>query len=103
MDFTYFKQASRGDEKFRVIFWIYFLIGSIGIGLLAAIFNATSSTPGTPFTGFTLALIIVLPYAAWVLGALWMCAFNTEWKAWGYLARGIIIYTVVSYIYQIAT
>ena len=38
-----------------------------------------------------------LRLAVWVLVAMWRCAFNVNWRGWGYIVRGILILTVIGF------
>jgi len=38
-----------------------------------------------------LLLIVWIPYLVFAYVSIWQCADNTEWKVWGYLARGVVI------------
>jgi hypothetical protein len=38
-----------------------------------------------------LLLIVWIPYMVFAYVSIWQCADNTEWKVWGYMARGVVI------------
>ncbi len=61
VDFSYFKQAWRGREKLRTVFWIYYIIGSVGISLLAILFEMIGIGLQIKYLGTTFALVLVLP------------------------------------------
>ena len=37
-----------------------------------------------------LLLIVWVPYLLFAYVSIWQCADNTDWKVWGYLARGVV-------------
>ena len=42
-----------------------------------------------------LLLIVWIPYSIFAYVSIWQCANNTEWKVWGYMARGVVIVGVL--------
>ena len=78
--------AWRGQERLWKVFWLYgFILGIILqiIGsVAAALYGATFYIP---------ALIFYIIYIIWLMVAQWRCAFNAEWKIWGYVVRILII------------
>jgi len=49
-----------------------------------------------------LLLIVWIPYLVFAYVAIWQCANNTEWRVWGYVARGMVILGFLR-IFQVIT
>jgi hypothetical protein len=45
----------------------------------------------------------LLPYRVWILVSVWRCAFNAESRAWGYVARILVVIGFFSTMYFIVT
>ncbi|MDP7599748.1 MAG: hypothetical protein QF605_00040 [Rhodospirillales bacterium] len=46
-------------------------------------------------------VIILASYAVYSAVGVWRCAFNADWRGWGYLARGIIGLSTIYLLYQL--
>ena len=83
------KAAWQGTAKLWKVFWLYnFLLGS-------ALLYATDYSAKLGAVVEVTIYLVVLVWIIWVAVALWRCAFNAKWRIWGYLARGVVILTVV--------
>jgi hypothetical protein len=70
-----------GQEKLWRVFWIY------GFGLFFLLAIAAMRVP--PLVG------LLFVQGAWMLVALWRCAFNSDYRVLGYLVRaGVIAFPV---------
>jgi hypothetical protein len=67
-------QAVLGRERLWVVFWLYCVLGSVGLLVFLAVFNLS----------LEVALIV---YVLWAHYSLWTCAFNTNWRPFGHAAR----------------
>ena len=79
-----FRRAWKGQERLWKAYWGHlwlgtFIASSAAIILLpiAALFDIS----------LLITLIPVLPYTAFATVCVWRCAFNSDWRGWGYLAR----------------
>lgn len=75
-------RAWRGEERLWRVFWIY------GV-LFGIILNVINHIAGM-FLGASVAvpyLVIGVIHSIWLVVALWRCAFNAEWRIWGYVIR----------------
>jgi hypothetical protein len=86
----------QGNEKLWKVFWLYNTL--LGSALLYAM--DYSARLGTIVE--VAIYLVVLVWVVWVAVGLWRCAFNTQWRIWGYLARGAVILTVAGGILAIA-
>ena len=100
MNFDYFKRTWNGEEKLKILFWIYYVIGSIGIAMVPGVFQSAGLLIGINY-GAIFSLIIVVPYFVWIMVSLWRCAFNVDKRIWGYIVRGIVVFTIVSYLFRL--
>ena len=85
------KQAWRGEEKLWKVFWIYnFLFGAFINWCLDNVEKAN-------FEPLTWLLLIITPvWIVWVAVSMWRCAFNSDWRPWGYIVRGLLVLCVVA-------
>ena len=77
--------AWSGKEKLWKVFWLYnFILGT-------AIGYAIDYVAGLGLIIEIAVFTVVLIWAIWVLVALWRCAFNSRWRGWGYVCRGVVV------------
>lgn len=74
-------------------FWLW---GVLLSWILFAVFAGLASMTGVNWGLFALATIVMMPYTAWILVAVWQCAFNTDNDLWGYLARFLTLVWAVN-------
>jgi hypothetical protein len=79
-----FRRARKGQERLWKAYWGHLLLGtfivsSAAIILLpiAALFDISLSIVAIP----------IIPYLAFATLCVWRCAFNCDWRGWGYVAR----------------
>lgn len=90
-------KAWKGEERAWKVFWIYSLVlGFLFEKLLEVIVKLDN--------GYLTILyaIVILVWIVWCSASMWKCAFNTNWKYWGYLTRGLMVLIPVSIIVLIA-
>lgn len=75
---------SEGEAPLWKAFWIW---GVALSWILFGLFTALTNAVGLNWGVFALATIVMMPYTAWILVAVWQCAFNVGNDLWGYLAR----------------
>ena len=66
------------------IFWLW---GVLGSWILFAAFYAALQAWGVTWGLFAVAAIIMLPYTAWIITSVWLCAHNVGNRMWGDAAR----------------
>ena len=103
----YIVRAWNGEERLWKIFWLNIVLGSILFRFLGALVQSFLLATNIPvgwnifriiFVAFLLVFLLLLViYFVWALVALWKCAFNAEWKGWGYLGRAFVVWSVISF------
>ncbi len=87
---SFIQRSWRGQEPLWKVFWLYnFLLGSLlnaGLDMALDSDNAAAAI---------LASVVYVPYAIWMLVAMWRCAFNATWNIWGYLVRGLYVLMLI--------
>ncbi len=86
-------KAWRGEERLWKVFWIYGVIGTIVLLVLLSIVNS--------IFGSTIAIVyalIIVAYTLWLTVAEWRCAFQTDWKIWGYVVRILIVLNLIGLV-----
>jgi len=89
-----------GREPLRLVFWLYFGVAGIGGLFLASALGGLLMAFG--FAGIILASSIYVAtviYLGWCLYAIWQCAFNVNWRPWGYVARVFVLLGAVQLFY----
>lgn len=88
-----FKRALQGEERLWKVWWL----GGFGCTVFVwlwgtfVIHTATSSTnSGTRSAAVALHLLSVAVSAALAISE-WRCAFNVQWRGWGWIARTLIV------------
>lgn len=77
----------RGQAPLWTVFWLYGVIAShamFGLILLAYTHDA-------PWFAFAPMVLGFLAYTAWILAAVWRCAFNADEPIYGHAARGLTV------------
>ena len=83
-----------GKTKLWKVFWL------AGILFGALITVVSYALKDHDFVGSTiLFLAVIVIYLIWILVSQWRCAFNCNWKGWGYLVRLNIIATLAPLVY----
>jgi len=93
----FIKRSWRGEEKLWRVFWLYYMLGELIFFMFLYLIMFLISIVVTSEPPFLIILVYVIPvfgYFIWIIVSLWKCAFNTNWKGWGYLIR-ILATTVV--------
>ena len=78
------KKAWRGEEKLWKVFWIYDILGGF---LLVVINKILGKILGASLILGISDFVIWIVFCIWITVSLWRCAFNLDWKFWGYIAR----------------
>ncbi|MBN8542996.1 MAG: hypothetical protein J0M34_01895 [Alphaproteobacteria bacterium] len=90
-----FKQASSGQEKLWKVFWLWGFIGLFAVGVVTVLLMILTEMISLGSVARILISLIILVYFLWVVFAVWRCAFNVNWKIWGYLVRVYIVLQIV--------
>jgi hypothetical protein len=82
--------AWQGRERLWKVFWLYNLLLGLGFSILTDYVVTLGIIPSL------IAMVIMLAWATWITVALWRCAFNATWHAWGYIVRAIVVVSVAA-------
>jgi hypothetical protein len=86
------KGAWIGRQKLWKVFWLY------GVSLGAAIALILSQIQSSSAITFLPVYVFAVCWWFWVSVSLWNCAFNVEWRGWGYAARVLVAFPIVGVI-----
>ena len=64
----------------------YWLIGVVGGIVFGVLFNLLASS-----SAIFLVAIAWFPYIIFAMVSIWRCAWNANWRGWGYIARTIVV------------
>lgn len=98
----------RGEERMWKVFWFYYVLFSFVI-VIAYMPKFILESQGvalsvTVHAAYSLTLLIVLvAWLVWIVVSLWRCAFNNEWRVWGYLVRGMLIVQLAYVIREVSS
>ena len=82
-------QVLRGQERLSTVFGLYCVLGTVILTMLFGMF--VGGTEGRlPDTAYGIAGLVYAAYFLWAHVSLWMCAFNTTHRAWGFVARAYV-------------
>lgn len=84
---------TEGHGPLWKIFWLW---GVVLSWILFALYAGALQTFGLNWPLFIVSVIIMMPYTAWILVSVWMCAFNSGNDIWGYAARGLTVVWAVN-------
>ena len=87
--------ALRGKKQLKVVFWLYCAMGGITAAVLPFALAEPLYRIGFPLWSFTLLAGLQLLYLLWAHISVWMCAFNSSRRVWGYLARAYVSAVVI--------
>jgi hypothetical protein len=94
-------RALKGREKLKTVFWGYCIVGTLAVGgLLVAVCLALmrwDSSPHHVISGWWTGVVFI-SYFLWAHVSLWMCAFNSAKRGWGYAARCYAIVVTIYYL-----
>lgn len=84
---TSITRAWKGDEKLWIVFWLYGMLAGTILNILFI----------DVIGGFVPLLGIIWPivFTIWYLVASWRCAFNVNWRPWGYIVRILNVMIIV--------
>ena len=85
-------KAWKGEEKLWKVFWLYnFMLGAL-------ITTGLEAVSGINWLLAAVFAVFALVWAVWVVVALWRGAFNSRWRGWGYIVRGLLVLAVIAFI-----
>lgn len=82
----------KGNFQGKTPLWQVFWIQNVLVGGLLEFFVDKIGPLLSSFPLYLLVTFTVL-YGIWIFIGMWQCAFNADWKGWGYLVRGL--YTLI--------
>ena len=97
----YFVSAWNGKEKAGELFWLFYLIGMIGVSLFSGMLGFILAKIIGFELGWFIPFLFIVGCIIWILKALWACAFNVKWRGWGYIIRTIVLLHALSIINDI--
>jgi hypothetical protein len=97
------KMAWNGEVRLWKVFWIYIVLNFFLISLLRKVLEEVEKYVSLDNSILWRAFVaifglLVTVYFIWVSVSLWKCAFNSEWKVWGYVCRVIVVCRGVSFM-----
>ena len=102
MKTAYLKQCLTGQEQLGKVFWLFYIVGTIGITYVGwMIFGLIAILMDMEFIILIFFFLVALPYFIWATCSVWNCAFNVGWKPWGYIARVVVVVFFVGYASQV--
>ncbi len=99
MDFTYLKEIWRGEEKLSVVFWLFYVVGGLGVALLLSLFMFLGESVAW-WLNYLAILLIAVPYSVFIYVSLWRSAFNVENKMFGHGVRALLLYLLLATMYD---
>ena len=81
----------KSDEKLWKVFWLYAL--ALGSVLLTLSDHVLMSDAFIKYSVYVVTLIWMI-WMIWISVGLWQCAFNAKLKAWGFIVRGLVIFSI---------
>ena len=76
-----------GKEKLWKAFWLIGILGRILVATFVIIFALIGKSIGLTWSIAILSFLFIAIYIIWSFVSIWRCAFNTQNKNWGYVAR----------------
>lgn len=76
-----------GEEKLWKAFWLIGILGRILVATFVIIFALIGKSIGLTWSIAILSFLFISIYIIWSFVSIWRCAFNTQNKNWGYVAR----------------
>ncbi|MCE9685039.1 hypothetical protein LZP73_02290 [Shewanella sp. AS16] len=83
------KKNFQGKTPLWQVFWIQNVL--IGGGLQ---FGVDKIGPSLSTAPLYILITFNVIYGIWVFAGLWQCAFNAEWRGWGYIIRGVYVLVI---------
>jgi hypothetical protein len=96
---SFIKRSWRGEEKLWRVFWLYGVLLGIAISIVYAIIKGLLDL-GWPMVVAAMAFYAV--YQFWLLVSQWRCAWNVNWRGWGYIARFLVVLGFLGWIFGVA-
>ena len=86
------------EKRLALVFWIYFLAGTLLFGLLYGLAGAAGRFLNINEHIELVFSVFLAIYYLWIVVGLWISAFNVNWIGWGYLVRLFVIYMVLYWL-----
>jgi hypothetical protein len=95
----------RGGERLWKVFWLFGVAGAAAVGyVVGQVEGVVRSSPmwiGVGLIFWGLAAVASVAYQVWAYVSIWRCAFNADWKGWGYIARAFAVLGALGMIFAI--
>jgi hypothetical protein len=85
------KAAWRGEERLWKVYWVYGFLLSIGLKIAYFLGFMAAAMVGINFVFTPAAILFYFIYIVWLMVSEWRCAFNADWRIWGYIVRFFIL------------
>lgn len=86
-------RAWRGEERLWKVCWLYGPL--VGIILIAASTFAKSTESKNVILFYYVVHTVLL---IWFMVAQWRCAFNADWRIWGYIIRVLTVLSAIGFV-----
>ena len=96
----FFLNYWHGKERLWKAFWLIGILGRILVATFVIIFAIIGKSIGLTWSIAILSFLFISIYIIWSFVSIWRCAFNTQNKNWGYVARIFISMDLLTGIYQ---
>lgn len=80
------KRAWSGEERLWKVFWIYGFVFNLILAIIGVVIGLFLGPVGTK--AFS---VITFAYFVFIAVSEWRCAFNANWRGWGYVVRVLVI------------
>lgn len=89
-------EAFRGRGRLHVVFWGYCIVGGLSAAALPGLVAESLYDRGFPIWFFIMLALAQGFYLLWAHVSVWMCAFNSSRRLWGYAARTYVLVAVAA-------
>lgn len=97
---TFLKEHWQGKRRLASAYWI---VGGVGTAVVLAMALTVGMIlpdylPVSKETGFSIFVgivgVLTVPYMIFAWVSIWRCAWNTDWKGWGIIARIVVVLSI---------
>jgi hypothetical protein len=103
-------KAWKGEERLWVVFWVYFFLVDF-LNYLNFVFKVfpklsydsffSSNSLFELYAKFAITSLLITFFRFLQIIFIWRCAFNCNWKVWGYISRTLIVMIAFLVIYGV--
>jgi len=93
----FFKRAWKGEEKLWKVWWLF----GVPLNIVSKILQKMSEMAPPPIPIQVIWLLLLCAFVLWVYWciAVWRCAPNVETKSWTYVARALVVVSILLAIF----